>query len=92
VVVRHRAERLGNGHQPEDVCVRHGADVRKIKPYEATRHAAGSRLAHAGVSPDIIAAWLGHTDASFTMKTYVHARPEDLAAARDALARKIIRE
>jgi len=26
------------------------------------------------------------------MKTYVHARPEDLAAARDALARKIIRE
>jgi integrase len=47
---------------------------------------------HAGVSPDIIAAWLGHADASFTMKTYVHARPEDLAAARDALARKIIKE
>lgn len=68
------------------------AGVRKIKPYDAGRHAAGSRLAHAGVSPDIIAAWLGHTDASFTMKTYVHARPEDLAAARDALARKIIRE
>lgn len=55
------------------------AGVRKIKPYTASRHAAGSYLAHAGVSPDIIAAWLGHTDASFTMKTYVHARPEDLA-------------
>ena len=26
------------------------------------------------------------------MRTYVHARPEDLAVARDALARKIIRE
>jgi integrase len=65
------------------------AGVRKIKPYTASRHAAGSYLAHAGVSPDIIAAWLGHTDASFTMKTYVHARPEDLAAARDALARKV---
>jgi integrase len=69
------------------------ADVRKVKPYTASRHAAGSYLSHAGVSPDIIAAWLGHTDASFTMKTYVHARPEDLAAARDALAaRKTARE
>jgi integrase len=62
------------------------ARVRKIKPYTASRHAAGSRLAHAGVSPDVIAAWLGHTDAAFTMRTYIHARPEDLAAARDALA------
>jgi integrase len=68
------------------------AAIPKIKPYTASRHAAGSYLAHAGVSPDVIAAWLGHADASFTMKTYVHARPEDLAAARDALARKIIRE
>ena len=66
------------------------AEVRKIKPYTASRHAAGSYLAHAGVSADIIAAWLGHTDASFTMKTYVHARPEDLAAARDALAARKI--
>jgi integrase len=35
------------------------------------------------VSPAVIAARLGHTDASFTMKTYVHAGPEALAAARD---------
>jgi integrase len=62
------------------------AGVRKVKPYTASRHAAGSYLSRAGVSPKIIAAWLGHTDASFTMRTYVHARPEDLAAARDALA------
>ena len=63
-----------------------GAGARKVKPYTASRHAAGSYLSRAGVSPEIIAAWLGHTDASFTMRTYVHARPEDLAAARDALA------
>jgi integrase len=62
------------------------ADVRKVKPYTASRHAAGSYLSRAGVSPEVIAAWLGHADASFTMRTYVHARPEDLAAARDALA------
>jgi integrase len=65
------------------------AGVRKIRPYTASRHAAGSYLARQRISPAIIAAWLGHADASFTMKTYVHARPEDLAAARDALARKI---
>jgi integrase len=68
------------------------AGVRKIKPYTATRHAAGSYLARMGVSPAIIAAWLGHTDGAFTMKTYVHARPEDLAAARDALAARKISE
>jgi integrase len=68
------------------------ADVRKIKPYTASRHAAGSYLGRMGVSPAIIAAWLGHTDPSFTMKTYVHARPEDLATARDALAARKISE
>jgi integrase len=62
------------------------AGVRKVTPYTATRHAAGSYLAHAGVSPDVIAAWLGHTDAAFTMRTYIHARPEDLVTARDVLA------
>lgn len=63
------------------------AGVPKITPYTASRHAAASYLANvARVSPAVLAAWLGHTDASFTMKTYVHARPADLAAARDALA------
>jgi hypothetical protein len=59
---------------------------------------AASYLANrARVSPAIIAAWLGHADAAFaaafTMRTYVYARPEDLAAARDALAaRKAAKE
>ncbi len=62
------------------------AGVPKVKPYTASRHAVGSYLSRQGLSPAIIAAWLGHTDASFTMRTHVHARPEDLAAARDVLA------
>lgn len=33
-----------------------------------------------------IAAWAGHYSAAFTMATYVHTNPEDLAAGRDALA------
>jgi len=63
------------------------AKVRRVTPYEAMRHAAGSRLARAGVPGHQIAAWLGHTDPSFTYATYIHARPEDLATARDALTR-----
>lgn len=63
------------------------AGVRKVTPYEAMRHAAGSRMARAGVQGHVIAAWMGHTKASFTYDNYVHARPEDLAAGRDALAR-----
>ena len=62
------------------------AGVPKITPYAASRHAAASYLVNSGVSPAVLAAWLGHTDARVTMRTYVHARPEDLAAARDALA------
>jgi integrase len=66
------------------------AGVRKITPYTASRHAAGSCLDRAGVSPGVIAAWLGHADPAFTMRTYVHARPEDLATARDTLARRSV--
>jgi integrase len=62
------------------------AGVPKITPYTASRHAAGSYLARARVSPAVIARWLGHTDAAFTMSTYVHARPEDLGEVRDVLA------
>jgi integrase len=62
------------------------AAVKRVTPYEAMRHAAGSRMARAGVAPQIIAAWMGHTNPSFTFDNYGHARPEDLAAARDAHA------
>jgi integrase len=48
------------------------AEVPKVTPYTASRHAAASYLANvARVSPAVIAAWHGHSDASFTMKTYV---------------------
>jgi integrase len=68
------------------------ASVPKVTTYTASRHAAGSYLGRAGVSPAVIAAWLGHTDAAFTMSHYVHARPEDLAAARDALVARNVWE
>ena len=35
----------------------------------------------------LVAAWLGHTDVSFTLRTYVHAQPEALLEAAQSLTR-----
>jgi integrase len=40
-----------------------------------------------GVPPAVIAAWLGHADVSFTMRTYVHSQPDALAEGAQSLAR-----
>ena len=34
-----------------------------------------------GVPIALVAAWLGHADVSFTLRTYLHAQPEALAVA-----------
>jgi hypothetical protein len=43
-------------------------------------------MAAAGIPDHIRAAWCGHTVA-VNVATYTHARPEDLAIARDALSK-----
>jgi integrase len=60
------------------------AQVRRIRLHEG-RHTTNSLMAAAGVPDHIRAAWCGHT-AAVNVAAYTHARPEDLAAARDALA------
>lgn len=60
------------------------AQVRRIRLHEG-RHTTNSLMAAAGVPDHIRAAWCGHTVA-VNVAAYTHARPEDLAAARDALA------
>ena len=50
--------------------------------FHALRHTCASRLFAAGMNPKQIAKWLGHSDAAFTMRTYVHLMPDD---APDAL-------
>ena len=63
------------------------AAVTRITPYEAMRHGAASRIARAGVAEHVTAAWMGHESYKTTAQYYVHARREDLGAARNALAR-----
>jgi integrase len=45
------------------------------------RHTCGTLLHLQGVPVAVIAAWLGHADAAFTMRTYVHSQDQ---ALRDA--------
>ncbi len=42
-----------------------------------------------GVPAAVIAAWLGHADVAFTMRTYVHSQPNALADGAQSLARVV---
>jgi integrase len=54
--------------------------LRKVRLYDA-RHSCLTYLANKGVPDHILAAWAGHTNASFTKRKYVHPDVEDLRAA-----------
>jgi integrase len=54
--------------------------------FHLLRHSHGSHLADAGQGSHVIAARLGHRDAGFTARTYVHADRDRLAEAPDVLA------
>ncbi|MEV5314253.1 tyrosine-type recombinase/integrase [Streptomyces sp. NPDC052610] len=57
--------------------------LRRVRLYDA-RHSCLSYLAVNGVPDVVLAAWAGHTNASFTKRKYVHVAPEDMRAAAAA--------
>lgn len=59
--------------------------VRRVRLYDA-RHAVLSWMANNGVPDTVVSAWAGHTDLSFTKRTYVHPDPQSLRAGSDKLA------
>lgn len=64
------------------------AGVRKVRLYDA-RHACLSWMANNGVPDTVVSAWAGHSDLSFTKRTYVHPDPESLRAGSKKL-RKLL--
>lgn len=60
------------------------AGVRPIRLHDA-RHTAATALHLQGVPVAVIAAWIGHSDASFTLRTYAHSQHEALQAAAAVL-------
>jgi hypothetical protein len=53
------------------------AGAPRIRFHDA-RHTCGTLLHLQGVPVAVISAWLGHSDAAFTMKVYVHSQPDML--------------
>jgi integrase len=49
------------------------------------RHTALSVMVDRGVPISVVAAWAGHADPALTLRQYVHATPEGIAAAGAAL-------
>jgi integrase len=60
-------------------------DVPQIRLHDA-RHTCATLMHLQGVPIALVAAWLGHADVSFTLRTYVHAQPEALAVAAQSFA------
>jgi integrase len=61
------------------------AGVRYRKPYQ-TRHTYASMMLMSGVHPRVIAPQIGHTDWTFTAKTYARWIPEDDATEYEKFA------
>jgi integrase len=62
--------------------------VRHIKLH-AARHTCATLMHLSGVPVAIIAAWIGHKDASLTMRLYAHSQTEALKAAGASLDRVV---
>lgn len=60
------------------------AGMRQIRLHDA-RHTCGTLMHLRGVPVAVIAAWLGHKDASFTMRTYVHSQDDALRSAANTI-------
>jgi integrase len=60
-------------------------DVPHIRLHDP-RHTCATLMHLQGVPIVLVAAWLGHADVSFTLRTYVHAQPEALALAAQSFA------
>ncbi len=64
------------------------AGVREIKLH-AARHTCATLMHLSGVPTVVIAAWIGHSDATLTMRLYAHSQADALKAAGDSLNRVI---
>ena len=79
------SDEAGRPYHPDTLSKRwsklvNDAGVRHINLHSA-RHTCGTTLHLRGVPLSVVAAWLGHADASVTARIYAHSQPEALKAA-----------
>ncbi|WP_157225341.1 MULTISPECIES: site-specific integrase [Gordonia] len=63
-------------------------DIGRVRLHDA-RHTCGTLMHLRGVPITVIAAWLGHSSAAFTMATYTHSQDEALKAAGAMLTGRV---
>jgi integrase len=78
-------DEAGRPYHPDTLSKRwsklvRAAGVRHINLHSA-RHTCGTTLHLRGVPLSVVAAWLGHADASVTARIYAHSQPDALKAA-----------
>jgi integrase len=66
------------------------AGVRHIKLH-AARNTCATLMHLQGIPVAVIAAWIGHKDASLTLKLYAHSQTDWLTVAADSLDRVVTR-
>lgn len=83
------ADECGNPYHPDTLYkywkrILKDAKLPHVRLHDA-RHSCATLMHQRGVPLAVIAAWLGHTDASFTLRTYAHSTPSALADAATTL-------
>ncbi len=63
-----------------------GLGIERVRLHDA-RHTCGTLMHLRGVPIAVIASWLGHASAAFTMATYAHSQDEALRAAGQSFER-----
>lgn len=86
-------DELGHPYRPEwygdrfeALAKRAGLPVIRLHD---TRHTCGTLMHLRGVPIAVISAWLGHANAAFTIKTYVHSQDDALAGAGETLRKAL---
>jgi len=83
------ADELGSPYHPDTLYkywsrTLKAAGLPHVRLHDA-RHSCATLMHQRGVPLAVIAAWLGHSDASFTLRTYAHSSPSMLAEAAATL-------
>jgi integrase len=86
-------DETGDPYKPAVLTWRWGAmldslKIKRVRLHDA-RHSTATLMHLRGVPIAVIAAWLGHANAAFTMATYAHSQDEALQAAAMSFGRLV---
>jgi integrase len=84
-------DEMGQPYHPNLLWFRWGRmlddlGIKRVRLHDA-RHTCGTLMHLRGVPIAVIAAWLGHASAAFTMAVYAHSQDDALRAAANSFAR-----